>query len=30
MKHLKIIRMGIFASILSLLGCGYGKANYAE
>lgn len=25
MKHLKIIRMGIFASILGLLGCGYGN-----
>ncbi|UVV56085.1 hypothetical protein NXW60_19330 [Bacteroides fragilis] len=25
MKHFKIIRMGIFASILGLLGCGYGN-----
>ena len=25
MKHLKIIRMGIFASFLGLLGCGYGN-----
>lgn len=30
MKHFKIIRMGIFASILGLLGCGYGNRRAVQ
>ena len=30
MKHFKIITMGILASILSLLGCGYGNKRATQ
>ena len=30
MKHLKIIRIGIFASMLGLLGCGHGNKRATQ